>query len=1121
MIFRKDTSPGAHISYPLSSSALQDASLTPDFNYLDSDNARLFSAYLSRTNSFYTAAELSAIGLMGMVYHAVIQSYLISHPDAFFNLDDFLFNKMGQDDAFLSLSVSLDHFPTSASFNDPGNKNHFYLNKSGATSLRHRYYYSLILLLIAEKNNAITSRDGVFTDSILRSSNLFQMLLSVVRNFFSRQSSHFFQGTTLIDFLLEPVLFFPDSIFDQLQFISSHWSHLLGPDLYQLLLNRIDHFKEEFAHGPPGHSAEIDPLGSLDSPAPADPDLIRFSPDQDWMPGVVLQAKNIYVWLDQLSRFYHRSITRLDQIPESELLVLSRRGINGLWLIGLWERSPASQKIKQLCGNPEAVSSAYSLFDYTIAASLGGEEAYMTLLSSAAKYNIRLAADMVPNHMGIDSRWIIDHPDWFLSTDHPPFPSYSFSGPDLSSDPSISIHLEDHYYDKSDASIVFKRTNIHTSNSSYIYHGNDGTSMPWNDTAQLDFLNPEVRESVIQTILHVARKFPIIRFDAAMTLSKKHYQRLWFPQPGTGGAIPTRSDFSLSKDQFDEMMPNEFWREVVDRVSSEVPDTLLLAEAFWMMEGYFVRSLGMHRVYNSAFMHMLRDEDNSKYRDLLRKTLEYDPQILKRYVNFMNNPDEETALEQFGSGGKYFGVCLLLSTLPGLPMFGHGQIEGFSEKYGMEYKRSYYNESPDQSFIERHEKEIFPLLQKRHIFAEVDHFILYDLIDVDNSVVDDVFAFSNRNGAERALIVYHNKWGDTRGRITSSTQIKGKSVDFLSGLGFSLSDGDFLTFRDHITGLEYIRSLSDLSAHGLYLELGAYHYHAFVDFRIQIDTDGSYAALENHLQGSGTFDLLQCRKEIKFQPSVNKMIELFTFFAQFAPTLSIKNEEFSPDYLGDIFENSVHIADEFYSQLGTALTGYDNEAKAWLKGFSQHLRCLISLVTHSRHHNFSLDGSLLVPWVLLGPVYPSLGSSEIDFIASFYVKSLLGIPEHVSIDQAVLQHNLSFALSFSTLVADTPIDLLSYTDLWMNNPNCQDFINLHTYDNRTWFHKESMEALIDLTLLSSYIHTYSSSSLDFSINVDLLNKLAYLREVSFEALYKSGYHKEGFLASLNIQSRRS
>ena len=52
----------------------------------------------------------------------------------------------------------------------------------------------------------------------------------------------------------------------------------------------------------------------------------------------------------------------------------------------------------------------------------------------------------------------------------------------------------------------------------------------------------------------------------------------------------------------------------MDRVAAEVPDTLLLAEAFWMLEGYFVRTLGMHRVYNSAFMHMLRDEDNAGYR---------------------------------------------------------------------------------------------------------------------------------------------------------------------------------------------------------------------------------------------------------------------------------------------------------------------------------------------------------------------------------------------------------------------------------------------------------------------------------------------------------------------------
>ena len=93
-------------------------------------------------------------------------------------------------------------------------------------------------------------------------------------------------------------------------------------------------------------------------------------------------------------------------------------------------------------------------------------------------------------------------------------------------------------------------------------------------------------------------------------------------------------------------MPHEFWREVVDRVAAEVPGTLLLAEAFWLLEGYFVRTLGMHRVYNSAFMVMLRDEGNAKYRSYLKKTIEFDPDIMKRYVNFMSNPDERTAIDQ-------------------------------------------------------------------------------------------------------------------------------------------------------------------------------------------------------------------------------------------------------------------------------------------------------------------------------------------------------------------------------------------------------------------------------------------------------------------------------------------
>ena len=390
------------------------------------------------------------------------------------------------------------------------------------------------------------------------------------------------------------------------------------------------------------------------------------------------------------------------------------------------------------------MASAYSLYDYDIAADLGGAAAYENLRERAGAHGIRLASDMVPNHMGIDSRWVIEHPEWFLSLPGSPFPAYRFDGPNLSDDGRVEIKIEDHYYDRSDAAVVFRRVDRWTGDTRFIYHGNDGTSFPWNDTAQLDFTRADVREAVIQTILDVARRFPIIRFDAAMTLAKRHFQRLWFPEPGSGGAIPSRAEHGLSKAEFDAVMPIEFWREVVDRVAAEAPGTLLLAEAFWLMEGYFVRTLGMHRVYNSAFMVMLRDEDNAKYRLVVKNTLEFDPEILKRYVNFMNNPDERTAVDQFGKGDKYFGVCTLMATMPGLPMFGHGQVEGFTERYGMEYRRAYYDEAPDAELVARHEREIAPLLHRRELFAESHDFRLYDFFTDEGWVNEDVFAYSNR-----------------------------------------------------------------------------------------------------------------------------------------------------------------------------------------------------------------------------------------------------------------------------------------------------------------------------------------------------------------------------------------
>jgi glycosidase len=519
------------------------------------------------------------------------------------------------------------------------------------------------------------------------------------------------------------------------------------------------------------------------------------------------------------------------------------------------------------------VASAYSLFDYAIAEDLGGEAAYVNLRDRAYRHGIRLASDMVPNHMGIDSPWVVEHPDWFISRPEPPYPAYSYHGPDLSQDGRVEIKIEDHYFEQSDAAVVFRRRDRQSNETLYIYHGNDGTSFPWNDTAQLDYLNPAVREQVIQTILHVARLFPVIRFDAAMTLAKRHFHRLWFPGPGSSGAIPSRAEYGMSQAEFDRCMPHEFWREVVDRVAAEVPGTLLLAEAFWLMEGYFVRTLGMHRVYNSAFMVMLRDEENAKYRSVIKNTLEFDPDIMKRYVNFMSNPDERTAIDQFGKGDKCFGVAAMMATLPGLPMFGHGQIEGFTEKYGMEYQRPRYDESPDPWMVERHEREIAPLLERRGLFAESGNFLLYDFFLDAGKVDENVFAYSNRNGGERALVVFNNRYGETHGTIDYSAAYADKGSNQLrqrrlrEGLGVSDELRATLAWRDSLTGLSYLRRAGDLAEGGLRLELHAYQCHVFVDWRELYSTaEQPWDRLCDQLNGRGVASLEDALVNLELQP---------------------------------------------------------------------------------------------------------------------------------------------------------------------------------------------------------------------------------------------------------------
>lgn len=1036
------------------------------------------------------SGEIAAMSLLQDIFRFVVDDYTLRHnPTVLKRGRAAGGGRAGDAQSAELLEEFLVQFPPEVLINKRGEEIGFLYQASKQPltpldgSLRE-----LLLLRLVNGNPALRAYREVFDERPLGAETVYRAYLSAVEIFLRGEPPHPETGLSLIDTLWAPILASPDDVEGQLAYVRQRWTHWLPASIVESLLLAQGYLREERAVRGPGPG----PVRALafGGGTAGYPEYEAFSVDRDWMPNVVLMAKSTYVWLDQLSKRYGRPINRLDEIPDEELDLLAQWGFTSLWLIGLWERSEASRIIKRMMGNPEAEASAYSLYDYTIAWDLGGEPAYRNLASRAWQRGIRLASDMVPNHVGIFSRWTVEHPDWFIQSSVPPFPGYTFNGPDLSSDGRVSIHIEDGYWSRSDAAVVFKLHDHRDGGTRYIYHGNDGTSMPWNDTAQLNYLLPQVREAVIETILHVARMFPVIRFDAAMTLAKKHYQRLWFPKPGDAGAIPSRAEHGMSQEEFDRIFPVEFWREVVDRVASEAPDTLLLAEAFWLMEGYFVRTLGMHRVYNSAFMNMLKMEENAKFRLTVRNVLEYSPAILQRFVNFMNNPDEDTAEAQFGKGDKYFGVATLLVSMPGLPMFGHGQVEGLTEKYGMEYRRAYRDEAVDHDLVRRHEAEIFPLMRRRHIFSGADHFAFFDFVAPEGWVNENVFAFTNRSHDERALVVYNNAFQEAHGSIRLSSAINEGSAEMprlrqrnlAEALGLDLGDQCYYIYRDCRGGLEYLEHARRIADFGMHFHLGAYGCRALIDWRLVRDEDASWGRLHMMLAGKGVPSVDEAYMEMVLAPILDPFRALVA-----PPRLSClfegaPDEAFEADYKA--FIEAVAERCQRKVSIEAMLTRVKEGLRA-VRGLKLSVAQLKSKVLRARLECFlpETHQDLLAAWALLRPL-GMIVHGDPRQTAAAHVTTAAWMHEWFLTRQLgrVFDHGASSGMlrasQLRCMIRNLP-GLLGlqerawgpYLDTLVSDPDSCAAMGVNRFGGRRWMHKELLEETLGMVLIASLLES--------------------------------------------------
>jgi glycosidase len=253
-----------------------------------------------------------------------------------------------------------------------------------------------------------------------------------------------------------------------------------------------------------------------------------------------------WAWLTELSDRRGTSVN-LRSVPAAEWDAIAKRGFDAVWLMGVWERSPAGITIANANEGlladfrralpdfrpADNVGSPYCVRDYLVDRRLGGPDGLAAARRELARRGMRLILDFVPNHVAPDHPWVVEHPDYFVRG----------SAEDAHNDPAAFAEVE---------GAVFAR-------------GRDPFFPPWPDVLQLNVFWPGVRAAAIETIMGIAHQCDAIRCDMAMLVLNEIFERTW------GGRAGTRPG-------------TEYWVDVITAVKAARPDFLFIGEAYWDKE---------------------------------------------------------------------------------------------------------------------------------------------------------------------------------------------------------------------------------------------------------------------------------------------------------------------------------------------------------------------------------------------------------------------------------------------------------------------------------------------------------------------------------------------------------
>ncbi len=376
------------------------------------------------------------------------------------------------------------------------------------------------------------------------------------------------------------------------------------------------------------------------------------------MPHPLLYELNTRCWLRELSENGGRAIT-LAEVPETELAGWQAHGFTHIWLMGVWTVGPRVRA--QALADPglqasyaealpgwqaeDVAGSPYAIADYQVAPALGGDGALGTFRAQLHRHGLKLVLDFVPNHLGLDHAWVREQPDLFVQSPQEvpgTFPEETRVG------------------------------------RRWLAHGKDPFFPPWTDTVQLDYRRPATRAAMTALLQSVAARGDGLRCDMAMLLLNDVFVKTWerFPPAGSAPAA------------------EEFWASAIDMVKGAHPDLLLLAEAYWGLEGR-LRELGFDYTYDKVLY------DNLVGRDAVgvqRHLFERGPGGIAAGAHFLENHDEPR-IASLLSPAEHRAAALVILGLPGLRFLHEGQLTGARLKTPVQLARR--AAEPKQAEIER------------------------------------------------------------------------------------------------------------------------------------------------------------------------------------------------------------------------------------------------------------------------------------------------------------------------------------------------------------------------------------------------------------------------------------